>query len=150
MQVRPSPVFGWRYLALLPALACLACSGNSDGLCSVRGKVLYKGNAAPGVLVTFHPKGGDKVTTVRPTGTAGEDGTFTLTTGTKDGAPAGDYVITFVWPEEVKAKNQKGPISLAPPESRDRLKGAYAHQAQSKFKAQIKAGSNQLDPFELK
>jgi hypothetical protein len=149
MQVRPGLSLGWRWLALLPALGCLACSGNGEALNPVRGKVTYKNQPARGVLVTFHPEGGDKVTAVRPTGTTGEDGTFTLTSGSKEGAPAGSYVVTFVWPEEVKAKSSKGKISLEPPDSRDRLQGAYANLAKG-LKIQIKSGPNQLEPFDLK
>jgi hypothetical protein len=150
MQARPLPTLGWRWLALLPALGCLACSNGGDaGLHPVKGKVLYKGQPAAGVLVTFHPEG-SKVTSVPSTGKTGEDGTFTLTTGPKEGAPAGSYVVTFVWPEEVKTKSAKGKITLDPPSMRDRFQGAYANQAQSKFRPQIKTGDNQLEAFDLK
>jgi hypothetical protein len=150
MQARPLPTLGWRWLVLLPALACLACSNGDTALNPVKGKVLYKGQAAAGVLVAFHPSEGNKVTSIPSTGKTGEDGTFTLSTGPKEGAPAGSYVVTFTWPEEAKAKTQKGKISLDPPSLRDRLQGAYASQAQSKFKVQIKTGDNQLKDFDLK
>src|SRR5438874_9694201 len=101
MQARPALSLGWRWLALLPALACLACSSGTDALNPVKGTVRYQGQPAKGVLVTFHPSGGDKVTAIRPTGLTGEDGTFTLTTGPKEGAPAGSYSVTFIWEEEV-------------------------------------------------
>ena len=100
------------------------------------------------MLVTFHPSGGDKVTAIRPTGLTGEDGTFTLTTGPKEGAPAGSYSVTFIWEEEVR-KQGKGKFSTAPPETRDRLQRAYANPEQGR-KVQIKEGPNQLDPFDLK
>src|SRR5437870_9683877 len=111
----PSPL--WRWLALLPALCCLSCAGK-ESLNPVQGKLLYKNQPMSGALVTFHPKGADEVSAVRPTGLVKEDGTFTLATGQKEGAPAGDYVVTVIWPEEVGPKGKKV-ISTAPPESQD-------------------------------
>jgi hypothetical protein len=100
------------------------------------------------VLVTFHPAQGNRVTAVRPIGTTGEDGTFTLTTGPRSGAARGGYVVTLVWPEEMEPKS-KLPIAAAKPETRDRLRGAYADSAKSALKIQIQEGANQLDPFHL-
>jgi hypothetical protein len=136
------------WLALLPALGCLACSGNG-GLHPVRGKVLHKDLAAQGALVTFHLKGADPVTAIRPVGLAGPDGTFTLTTGGQEGAPAGAYVVTLVWPEEVAPKG-KGRFSTEAPEVRDRLRGAYADPATSTFTVEITQGANAVEPFHLK
>lgn len=145
MQVHPSPTLPtWWGLALMPALCCLGCSGS--GLNPVQGKVLYNDQPAKGALVTFHPKGADDVNVIRPTGFTKSDGTFTLTTGKEAGAPAGEYVVTIIWPEEVKSKG----ISMAPPDSQDRLNGAYANQKTSTLKVEIRKGTNQLDPFNLK
>jgi len=136
---------GW-WLALLPALGCLACSSNGDALNPVKGTVTHKGQPARGVVVTFHPPDA-KITTHRPVGTTGEDGTFTLTTGPKEGAPAGSYVVTFIWPEEAASKK----ISAEPITPRDRLKGAYSRPTRPGApKIQIKEGTNQLEPFDLK
>src|SRR5437660_12226619 len=115
------PPPGWRWLALLPALCCLSCSGGSERLNPVQGKMLYKNQPMSGALVTFHPKGTDDVNTIRPTGLVKEDGTFTLTTGPKDGAPAGEYVVTVIW-SEVSSKSKKG-FSTEMPATQDRLKG---------------------------
>ena len=78
----------WRWAGLLLACCCLSCSSDS-GLQPVQGKVLYKNQPIAGALVTFHPKGATDVRTLRPVGMTKEDGTFTLTTGDKEGAPAG-------------------------------------------------------------
>jgi hypothetical protein len=136
-------------LPALTALLLAGCGGGGPALHPVQGKVLLNGQPLKGALVTFHPKGADAVTAVRPVGMTGEDGTFTLTTGAKDGAPAGEYVVTFICPEEVVPKG-KPAISTGPPESRDRLQGAYANAATSTFKVEVKAGPNQLEPFPLK
>jgi hypothetical protein len=131
----------------LPALGCLSCSGGGN-LNPVQGKVLLKGQPLAGAVVTFHPKGGDGVTGVPSVGRTGKDGTFTLTTGPKDGAPAGSYVVTLICPEEVP-RSKKG-FSTEPPDTRDRFQGAYADRATSKIEVEIKKGANQLDPFDLK
>jgi hypothetical protein len=72
-----------------------------------------------------------------------------LTTGQKEGAPAGEYVVTVICSEEVGPRDKKV-ISTAPPETRDRLQGAYTNAAKSELKAEIKNGVNQLEPFHLK
>jgi hypothetical protein len=144
----PLPSPWWRWLALLSALGCLSCAGK-DSLNPVQGKLLYKNQPMSGALVTFHRKGADEVSAVPSTGLVKEDGTFTLTTGQNEGAPAGDYVITVIWPEEVGPKGKKV-ISTAPPESHDRLNGVFANAANSSLKVQIKNGVNQLEPFQLK
>jgi hypothetical protein len=138
----------WRWLALLAALGGFACSGG-DGLHPVQGKVLHKDRPAQGVLVTFHPAGENPITALRPIGTSGEDGSFTLSTGQKEGAPAGVYVVTLIWPEAVAPKSRL-PIASEAPDTRDRLRGAYANRAKSAFKVEIIQGDNQLKPFHLK
>ncbi len=151
MNVRPPSLPSrWRWLVLLFVLSCAGCGGGGDSLASVRGKVLDKqGQPAKGAVVSFHPKGGNSVSTEPSVGVAGEDGTFTLETGKKSGAPVGEYTVTIIWPEEVAPRKAK---VFPPPESetRDRLRGAYANAKTSPFKVQIKAGDNQLEPFLLK
>jgi hypothetical protein len=133
---------------LVAALACASCS-KDGGLNPVQGTVLYKGQPLEGAVLTFHPKGGGKsITANLPVGRTGADGTFTLKTGDKDGAPAGEYAVTLVCPEEVKLP--KGKISTAPPESKDRFQMAYANRDNPPLRAEIKAGVNQLEPFQLK
>jgi hypothetical protein len=134
----------WRWLALLSALFCLSCSGGS-ALNPVHGKVLYKNQPLKGALVTFHPKGPTDINTVRPVGLTGEDGTFNVTTANKEGAPAGEYVVTLICSEQVKKKA----VGTEPPETRDRFGGTYARQDASKIKVEIKKGVNQLEPFNL-
>jgi hypothetical protein len=135
-----------RWLVLWPALFCLACSGGGARFNPVQGKVLYKNQPLKGALVTFHPKGANDITTVRPVGLTGEDGTFTVSTGEKDGAPAGEYVVTLICSEEVKPKK---PFAMEMPEARDRFHGTYANRETSKFKVEIKKGVNQLEPLNL-
>jgi hypothetical protein len=125
----------------------LSCSG-SAALNPVRGKVVYKGQPLAGALVTFHPKGGGGLKSVPSTGLTKDDGTFAVVTGDKEGAPAGEYVVTVICSENVGAK--KGAISTAMPDTQDKLKGAYASKESSRLSVTIKSGENQLDPFDLK
>jgi hypothetical protein len=136
-------------LLLLVLLACAGCSGSS-GLSSASGKVTYQGKGIKGALVFFHPKDGD-IQAQRPTGVTREDGSFTLTTGTKEGAPVGQYTVTITWPEEQTAPKFK-PGSTEPDEkpATDRLGGRYADPKTSTLQATIKSGSNTLPPFDLK
>ena len=151
---------GWRrWLMLLPVLCCLSCS--SGGLNSVHGKLLYKDEQIEGVVVTFHPKRAD-MHTLLPVGQTQEDGTFTLMTGKKEGAPVGEYVVTFTCPQGGAVKGQKGKpkkmVSFNQEEGfmggfvnlEDRFKGVYANEAKSTVKVEIKKGTNQLEPFNLK
>src|SRR5438067_521415 len=140
-----------RWLPFVPALFCLACSGGGGtSLNPVTGKLLYKDQPAAGAVVTFHPEaGGNKITTVLPVGEVKSDGTFELKTGDAKGAPAGKYTVTVIWSEEVLPPGGKKAMSTAPPEFRDRLKGAYANAANSQIKVEIKSGANRLEPLNL-
>jgi hypothetical protein len=139
----------WQWLVLVPALCGLSCSGSGGKLNPVEGKVLYKDKPLKGAVLTFHPKGGNDVTTVRPVGMTQEDGTFKLTTGQKEGAPAGEYVVTLICSEEVNPSSKKS-FSTKAPETQDRFQGAYAKPETSTLKVEIKKGNNQLEPFRLK
>lgn len=151
MRSRGSPMSAVRWWALCLPLAGIACSG-ATGLNPVEGKVLYKKGPVKGAAVTFHPKAGDPIKAIRPTGFTKDDGTFTLTTGDREGAPAGEYVVTFTWPKEVpvKAKKPVGTDWGGPPDAPDYFGGAYADLNTSAFKVEIKAGPNKLEPFVLK
>jgi hypothetical protein len=70
------------------------------------------------------------------------DGTFTLSTYTaNDGAPAGDYVVTVVWPKPLYDDLGKpGP---------NQLPANYAKVETTPLKAIVKAGANDFT-FELR
>ena len=108
---------------------------------------MYKNQPAEGVVVTFHPKGAN-VHTVFPVGRTGADGTFTLTTGQGEGAPAGEYGVTFMWPRQAEQKGKKKTMTMQNFTPEDRFGGAYAKQESAK-KVEIKHGKNELEPFNL-
>ena len=128
-------------------LACVACSG---GLNPTSGKVTYKGKAIAGAVVVFVPRDA-KEDSLRPSGVTKEDGTYTLSTGTKEGARAGEYVVTITWTETVTKKPKTGKISMQDEEVeiRDRLQGRYADPAKSTIQATIKRGGGTIPTFEL-
>jgi hypothetical protein len=114
---------------------------------SVSGKVLVDGEPATRAEITLHPldplhKKDDK--TVRPFAVVDPDGSFRLSTyETCDGAPAGEYAVTVVWPSfttDPLGEETPGP---------DRLRKRYADARRSAFRATIREGDNQLPPFEL-
>jgi hypothetical protein len=134
-------------LAVAAALLGVSCG---SGLNPVRGKVLFQGEPARGAVVVFHPKNNDGLTTLRPSGVVDGDGNFTLSTSRPaDGAAAGEYLVTITWPEDAGPAKPAFGTEL-PPEPPDRLKGRYADRVRSGLSAQVKPGTNQLPPFEIK
>jgi hypothetical protein len=97
----------------------------------------------------FFPEGAPDIKYVPPTGTAEADGTFTVSTGGKPGAPAGKYIVTVVWPDPNKkltvAEKMQG-LGDVP----DLLKGQYATADKSKLRAEVRSGETTLEPFDLK
>jgi hypothetical protein len=131
---------------LLALPLVVGCGSRLNG---VRGKVVYQGNPAQGALVVFHPKGGDS-RAHRPSGVVGADGTFKLSGPTGQGAVAGQYAVTIVWPAEIKQAARK-PLSTEPEsDPPDRLGGRYANPSNTPLEATVASGSNELTPFELK
>lgn len=136
----------WGWLALL-ALFATSCKKGPE-LNPVTGKVLFKNEPLAGATVTFHPKTAD-LKAVPPTAQTMADGTFTVVTGDKEGAAAGDYIVTIIC-SELPPEAKKGGLATGGMDTVDRLKGAYANRDASKISVQIKKGPNQLEPFSLK
>jgi hypothetical protein len=139
------------FVLFLGLFGNVGCSGDGK-LNAVKGKVTYKGEALAGALVSFHPKGKTDLQTEVSTGFTKEDGTFEVKTGQKDGAVAGDYVVTIICITTAPAKEGKKTISMdmgGPDNTYDRLQGKYANKDTSTISATIKAGENQLEPFVL-
>jgi hypothetical protein len=134
-------------LALSIGLLTTACSSGPT-LYPVTGKVTVKDQPAVGALVMFFPEG--KSNGLPPsTGVCGADGTFTLTTGTGEGAPAGKYIVTVSWPDpKVKVSEQQKMMGMGG-DAPDVLQGAYSKD-KSPLRAEVKAEKNTLDPFAIK
>jgi hypothetical protein len=135
-------------LALAAGVGTTSCS-SGGGLHPVQGKVTVGDKPAAGAQVMFHAEGGD-ISSVPATGTAGLDGTFTLTTGSKTGAAAGRYVVTVVWPDPAKKPTEQQAMMGLAPDAPDLLGGRYASRQKSALRAEVKAGPNTLEPFDVK
>lgn len=134
-------------LLALSALLAASCSG-SDA--TVTGQVTYQGNPIEGAVVTFHPKGSNDVKAERPSGLTDKDGKFTLSTGSKSGAPPGEYVVTVNWHKPLDGPAKKMTGTDQPPPPPDQFRGKqYADSKTSKLTAKVAAGTNNLEPFRL-
>ena len=120
--------------------------GSSDGLYSVSGKVLYRGEPAEGALVYFHRQGErDKLLEHIPQGIVGADGTFTLASPAGQGALPGDYTVLIEWKEGAGKRGGRAASLDAP----DRFQGRYMNVNKPQFTTEVKAEKNRLSPFEL-
>ncbi|HEY7313547.1 MAG TPA: hypothetical protein VH643_29625 [Gemmataceae bacterium] len=130
-------------VALLP-LGAVSCGGKGNDrkpTYPVRGRVLFQGKPATGALVLFHPVHEDDPAAVRPHGQVNGDGAFVLSTyEAKDGAPAGEYVVTIDW-----RNNDPG----YGPEGSSLLPVKYATPKASPLRATVKAQTNDLAPFQI-
>lgn len=146
------PFCGFPKLVVGCLLIALCGCGDSDdrrlAVYPVTGKVTVKGQPAEGAEVVFvtadealrgpgHPL---------PTGIAGPDGNFKLSSyAVNDGAPAGEYEVTIVWPAMAK-EEEAGAESQS---TGDRLKSRYAAPGHSGLKATVDASPTELPPFDL-
>ena len=135
----------------LAVLAGAGCSGG-DSLHPVTGKVTYKGQPLKGALVTLHPTGNNDPKVHRPIGLSQGDGCFNVTTGEREGAAAGEYVVTIIGSVTPPAPDGKKPkaFSTGEPDTVDLFNGAYSNADTSKTTVTVKAGKNELATFDLK
>jgi hypothetical protein len=100
-------------LALLLALAGGGCQRPAP-VVAVNGKVTFKGANLPGGLIVFAPDAsrGSKIR---------EDGSYTLFTGSNEGASAGWYRVTVATliPTHVSGDHLATPVSVVPDKYRD-------------------------------
>ncbi len=112
----------------------------------VRGTVLYRGKPAAGFRVSFNPLTAWEGARFAPAALTNENGEFQLRSyHENDGAPVGDYAVTFAWPQFVV---REGDPNDAPAQI-DRLKGRYGDPQKSQFKVTVHEGENALEPFVL-
>ncbi len=146
-QVLAVNCFTNRVLLLLLAAVALggtACRrGGREPVYPVSGKVYYQGKPAAGATVTFVRRDALAAKATWPGGQVGPDGSFRLSTYKSfDGAPAGRYAVTIVYPSPERKENGEnaGP---------DLLNGRYADAKTTPLSAEVKKGANNLEPFQL-
>jgi hypothetical protein len=135
----------WSAAAFAFALAAPACSGDRrPPLHPVRGTLIVGGQLAAKAVVVLRPASPGPWKGPIPHGEVGPDGAFRIGTyAADDGAPAGEYTVTFTWPE-VRTDPETHDVV-----SEDRLMGRYAEAAKSPWKVTVKPGDNDLGPFAL-
>lgn len=133
------------FWAFVPIMAGCGDSGNRVDVHPVSGKVLHRGGPATGAKVVLYATERPDSTTPFPSAVVQPDGSFTLTSYTVgDGAPAGKYKVTVVWPEPIPPGVHAESHSPA-----DRLGGRYSNPDQSKLEVTVTEGENELEPFNL-
>jgi hypothetical protein len=130
------------FLLLLLLLAGCGSSSSVEGrkpVHPVKGQLFVGEKPANGAFVLFVPANEPANNPdPRPRATVDASGSFQLSTyGENDGAPAGDYFIAVTWPTDGR-------------DDEDRLKGRYRDPGQTKLKATVKEGPNELPPFKLR
>jgi hypothetical protein len=136
----------WTLVLVAGLVLSLAGCTKSDrpSVYPVNGKVFYKGKPAEGAYLTLVPLDENAAGRPRPGALVKKDGSFRLSTYTShDGAPAGRYAATIIYrsPEKKIDDENAGP---------DLLRGRYSDPKTSLLHVEIKEGTNELEPFNLK
>lgn len=139
----------WVWVVLANALMIPGCGG--DGKIArepVHGSVNIDGKPAQGAMVIFCPIGGSpELQKMRPSGFTDASGKFELiSVNPKDGAPVGQYKVLVQWPAGSGAAGSGSTMGTG----EDRLHGRYMNLEKSPFTVEIKAGTNDLPPFDVK
>jgi hypothetical protein len=140
--LRPVPsriVTAFLCCALLPS-----CGPRGVKLYPVRGQVFFQDKPAEGATVVFQLANASDLNALKPSGVAGADGSFTLSTfAPGDGAPAGDYIVVITWfPKDAKSDPATGEV-------KNRLPDVYGSRATSTLRAKVNEGPNEFQPFKL-
>jgi hypothetical protein len=132
-----------------PLFAAAIGCGADDGrvqVYPVTGKVVVDGQPAEGADVVFYPTTPevDGIKLPGPAGSTDANGVFRLRSyDPEDGAPAGEFKVTVVWPAP-PPPNATGVFQV-----KDRLGGRYANPQTSTLTARVEPGGGELPPFEL-
>jgi hypothetical protein len=120
-------------LAILAALGPGCGSNGRKPVYRVHGTILdSKDKPAAGAMVFFHPIDATDGELIKPLGYVQEDGTFALTTYTKDdGAPQGEYSVTIEWRQP-----KSSPFGARNP-GPDKLQSRYSDPGRSKIRFQV-------------
>jgi hypothetical protein len=129
--------------ALAVSIEALLLSGGCSGgpkrelVFPVTGKLTYKGKPMKGARIDFLPLN-DPQPAIVAGGIADDDGIYHLTSyKPKDGSPAGEFIVTVVWPRPGPPLDEAGTLP-------DQLKRAYATR-KSGLRATVQQQNNVID-----
>ena len=155
--MRPRFVLWATWLVMLGTATCFSgCGGSSEPLYRVTGTVTYQGKPATGASVHFRiENAGPEEALAFPIGQVDSEGKFELEVpGVGRGAPVGRYRVLVLWPPDpaTKLASSKGSAkqNKDPKNDSDRLRYRYFHLDNPLLTAEVKAESNQLEPFVMK
>lgn len=136
-----------QFLLLFGALNSFGCGSGitPPATVPVSGVVTLQGQPAAGIRVTFHPQFDIGKVKFRPLGETDAQGVFVLSTGAAgNGAPPGEYIVTFKKPR-IESDVQNSGIEMEV----DELHGKYSDSKKSPWKVTIKKGNAALETFKL-
>ena len=111
----------------------------------VSGSVTLHGKPALGIRVTMHPQFSMGRITWGVVGETGWKGEFKIGTGAPgNGAPPGDYIVTFTKPKIISDPELNGVETEV-----DDFEGKYSDPEQSPWKVKVVKGENDLGMFNL-
>ncbi len=116
-------------------LICLVgCGGPREAaVYPVAGTLTASGQPAANAMIAFHPLDQAGSQTVLPVASTGPDGTYRLRTyAAGDGAPAGEYAVTVVWPDDSQPRDE-----CEDDVTHDRFEGRYADPARSPWRVTV-------------
>ncbi len=131
-------------VVVVAAAGCGGAAGSRPAVHPVAGRVEVCDRPAAGAHVAFLrlPLDADVARGACPSGVCRPDGTFALTTyAAGDGAPAGEYVVTVVWPNDALPADE---CNCPDPAAHDRLYGLYADARTSALRATVRVGANEV------
>lgn len=109
-----------------------------------KGTVSFKGKPLAGAMITLVPQDSDVPTSVRPSATSKDDGSFELGTYSKtDGAPVGEYKALVLHFPVSGSKDNPSP-------GRNSLPAKYARAETTDLVIEVSQGDSDLPPLELK
>jgi hypothetical protein len=113
---------------------------------AVHGTVLYQGKPGCAFCVTFYPLQQWAGARFAPSAVTDDSGEFRLRSYKPgDGAPIGQYAVTFTWPIPQHIIDD----DTGEPKVVDQLEGRYADPKKSSFRVTVHEGTNELPPFVL-
>ncbi len=127
-------------LVAIVLIGCGICPRDGLSKYPLHGKALINGAPQACIVARFVLSGEEKTKSSGryPVGVTDANGEFRLSTnGTEDGAVAGEYAVTFLWPER-----KDPPVG-------DHFRVAYSQADRPPFRATVNPEKNELGTYDL-